>query len=84
MDCPEALLLSFYNVRLLQYENFVLQAKNAVNDVTDRFACTQAIQLEKKQQKTNWPGNLSKFNLLTSTALEFALPIRFQNASIVS
>ena len=80
MDCPEALLLSFHNVRLLQYENFVLQAKNAVNDVTDRFASYPGHSIGKNK-KTNWPGNLSKFNLLTSTALEFALPIRFQNAS---
>ena len=28
-----------------------------------------------------WPGNLSEFKLLTSTALEWAVPIRFQNTS---
>ena len=26
-----------------------------------------------------WPGNLSEFKLLTSAALELAVPIRFQN-----
>lgn len=51
MDCPEALLLSFYNVRLLQYENFVLQAKNAVNDVTDRFASYPGHSIGKKTTK---------------------------------
>ena len=35
------------------------------------------INLKKKKR----PGNLSEFKLLTSAALELAVPIRFQNAS---
>ena len=60
-----------------------VSAQGAVHMAAALAGCRKALvgtslvsRLLKKR-----PGNLSEFKLLTSAALELAVPIRFQNAS---
>ena len=50
------------------------------NKLTSFHICTTSLVSRPFINLKKWPGNLSEFKLLTSAALELAVPIRFQNA----
>ena len=72
MEADQLLISITYTAK---HHSFTLDRRNRSRQIGNILASYP----DRSQEKC--PGNLSKFKLLTSVALELAVPIRFQNAS---